>query len=374
MTPAFSNSAYLESGDPFCDGVMQALLCNARPPRGISPRQLSLRIGPAAISDARTLQRRHGISAAKTLVTAARHAGIAHSLGAGRIDLLYVWRGLMGRAELGAMAAGSQGIACVYFEGGALPGYFQIDMQGVNARASIPRDPRFFSRWRETWTGPLLDWRSLRGTISAAKPRRNLVAQEPRGDWSAEGPFLFCPFQMNAAGETLPDGGWVADPADLVAALALASHALPAGWHLRLKPHPNARGDLTDLVARHPDARLVLDRDTSSLDQLRASRGVVTVNSAMGLQAFFDDKPVIVLGESYFSGSGRTQSAGNVQELTDFLGRADRLDFVASARDDLMTFLFNDFFVPEERLRAGDFDVAALVGRHARHRAILAAL
>ncbi len=374
MSAGFANAAYLESGDPFCDGVMQTLLCDGQPPQGISPRRSSLRIDRAAISDARILQKRHGTGVAKALVTGARHAGIAHALRSAHIDLLYVWRGLMGRAELGALAARSQGIACAYFEGGALPGYFQIDMQGVNARSSIPRDPRFFSRWRETWTGPLPDWRGLRGTISAATPRRNLVAQEPRADWSSEGPFLFCPFQVNAAGETLPDAGWVADPADLVDALARASRALPPGWHLRLKPHPNARGDLSELVARHPQARLVLDRDTNSLDQLRASRGVVTVNSAMGLQAFFDDKPVIVLGDSYFSGAGRTQTACNVRDLTQLLARADRLDFSASARDALMSFLFNDFFIPETQLRSGAFNVAALVARHARHRAILSTL
>jgi len=36
-----------------------------------------------------------------------------------------------------------------------------------------------------------------------------------------------------------------------------------------------------------------------------------------------------------------------------------------------MDFLFSDFFVPEAHLRAGRFDVAALVARHARHRALM---
>lgn len=50
------------------------------------------------------------------------------------------------------------------------------------------------------------------------------------------------------------------------------------------------------------------------------------------------------------------------------------LDFDQAARDDLMNFLFNDFFVREEDLKSGRFDVASLMDRHARHNAILATL
>lgn len=372
MSSKFGSPAYLETGDSFCDQTMRSLLCEGRPPAAISPRALSVWISRRAWSDALDLYPASTTGAARVLVAAARHAGIARGLRRGGIDLLYVWRGLFGRAALGARAAQAEGIARVYFEGGPLPGWIQMDMQGVNARASIPRDPVFFRRWRQGWTRPLRDWRGLRATIRTGKPRRGLVGQRPRADWSGEEPFLFCPFQANEAGAVLPDAGWVSDPADLVAALAEASRALPDGWHLRLKPHPNARGDLSDLVARYPGARLVLDRDTDSLDQLRASRGVITVNSAMGLQAFYDDKPVIVLGDSYYSGLGRTETAGDVATLTRLVARPERLGFSAAARDELMSFLFNDFFVPQEELSSGAFQVASLLDRHRRHRALLA--
>ena len=115
----------------------------------------------------------------------------------------------------------------------------------------------------------------------------------------------------------------------------------------------------------------MIDRDTNSLDQLRASQGVITVNSAMGLEAFFFDKPVIVLGASYYGGLGRTRTADSIPALSSLLRQPWALDFDQAARDDLMDFLFSDFFVPEAGLRAGRFDVAALVARHARHRALM---
>ncbi|MDW4498374.1 hypothetical protein R5H30_10315 [Sulfitobacter sp. D35] len=367
MTTGFRQPAYLANGETFCDTAMRSLLCDGQAPRSVSIGALSPSIGRQSLADARANGNEGGL---KTLIKAARHAGFAERLRTEGVDLLYVWRGLGGRDELGAMAARAAGIPLVFFEGGPMPGWVQIDMQGVNARSSIPRDAAFFRCWRKDGRHPRIDWRSLRDTLTVRTPRRKLVGQERRADWSGEGPFLFCPFQMNAPGDPLPDGGWVADAGDFVAVLAQAAEALPRDWHLRLKPHPNARGTLEPLVARHRGARLVIDKDTNSLDQLAASRGVITINSAMGLEAFFYDKPVIVLGASYYSGIGRTQTAGTVAELSALLKNPAALDFDAEARDDLMNFLFNDYFVRDEDLRSHRFDLSRLLDRHVRHAAL----
>ncbi|XDA98614.1 capsular biosynthesis protein [Sulfitobacter sp. LCG007] len=368
MSLPYRRPAFLSNGETFCDTAMRALLCDGKAPQPVSVGALSPRIGQRALLDAHANGKGGGL---KLIVAAARHAGFAQLLEREGVDLLYVWRGLRGRDELGAMAARAAGIPRIYFEGGPMPGWVQIDMAGVNARSSIPREPAFFRLWREKGPQPRIDWRSLRDTLTVRPPRRNLVAQERRDDWSDEGPFLFCPFQMNAPRDPLPDGGWAADAGELMAALAAASEVLPEGWHLRAKPHPNARGTLEPLLAQHPGARVVIDKDTNSLDQLAASRGVITVNSAMGLEAFFHDKPVIVLGESYYSGLGRTEIARSEAELVALLKYPEALGFDREARDDLMNFLFNDYFVRDEDLKEHRFDVARLVDRHARHQALL---
>ncbi|MFV0299637.1 MAG: hypothetical protein ACK5IP_01930 [Paracoccus sp. (in: a-proteobacteria)] len=367
----FRRPAFLEAGDAFCDSAMRALPCGGRPPAGLSARHLSWRLGAADFQAARIAHADSPAPAIKRLTAAARHAAMIRELRQGRIDLLYVWRGLAGRAALAAQAARALNLPCLFFERGPLPGWLQIDPKGINARNSVPREARFFQRWQATRPGlDLTAWRSLRGDLSAREPLRDLVAQNPRADWSGEGPFLFCPFQQNASGDPLPDGGWVSDPADLMAALARASHALPPGWHLRVKPHPNARGDLARLAARHPKARLLIDRDTNSLDQLAASRGVITVNSAMGIEAFFFDKPVITLGDSYFGGLGRTDHADGLPALTALLTAPDRLSFDQPARDLLMSFLFTDYLTRDDDLRAGRIDAGEIFTRQARHQAL----
>lgn len=377
MTTHPTHAAFMATTDEYCDAVMQTLRLNGQPPRLISIEPRSFNIDATAWRDAQMIVEERGLNpvlgAIKRVSMAARHTRFCQTLRGEGIDLLYVWRGVMGRRALAIRAAASTGVTCVYFERGPLPGWVQIDCKGVNARGSIPRDPRFFRAWRALHPD-IEDWRGLKQTLKARTPLRKLVAQHRRDDWNDEGPFLFCPFQMNQRGEQLADAGWVTDPADLVAVLARASRALPDGWHLRLKPHPNARGDLTDLTAPFLSDKFRLDRDTNSLDQLAASRGVITVNSAMGLEAFFHDKPVIVLGDSYYSAGGRTQTAFSQPELDALLADPGALDFDQAARDDLMNFLFNDFFVREEDLKSGRFDVASLMDRHARHNAILSTL
>ncbi|MDB6178792.1 hypothetical protein PAF17_14945 [Paracoccus sp. Z330] len=366
--------AYLVTNDAFCDNAMQSLLLDGRPPQ---PIRLRSRLGPIAAGswqDAGEICKQHGFRAGwaqvKQLSLAARHTGFIKDLHNRHVDILFLWRGLLGRAGLASLASRAAKVPCVYFERGPLPGWLQIDLNGVNARSSIPRDPAFFARWRQQ-AGNIRDWRNLSTSLVARTPRRDLVAQHARTDWTDEGPFLFCPFQLNAPRDMLPDGGWVSDPAELVRVLARASGNLPDGWHLRIKPHPNAPGDLARLLAPHLGPKLKMDRDTNSLDQLAASQGVVTVNSAMGLEAFFYDKPVIVLGDSYYSDFGRSQIANSDQQLAELLSRPDRLSFDQQARDDLMSFLFNDFFVPEPELKDGRFTVATLLARHDRHLALL---
>lgn len=152
MQRSLHRSAYMVSRDSFCDGIMQSLLLNGAAPQ---PIRMESRIGAFSRRSWRDSGRlcalhefRPGWSQVKRLSMAARHARFARKLRDEQIDILFLWRGLLGRAGLASLAAQSAGLPCIYFERGPLPGWIQIDRMGVNARSSIPRDPEFFARWR----------------------------------------------------------------------------------------------------------------------------------------------------------------------------------------------------------------------------------
>lgn len=371
---AITRPMQLDSGDDRIRSQMALFRAGSVPVDGLIPvHRLSLSGlvdsdgWRAAQAVARASGRQPG--ALSSLRSALRYRAIRDELRRTSPDLLLIWRGVAGRALLGRMAAQSLNIPCLFVENAPVSGWCMADFQGIDARCSVPRDPGFFSAWRQTTT-PGFDWRKLRQGMRSSRSDSGRVGQAPRHDWADEPPFLFVPFQLNRAGEYQHDGGWVADPAQLVTALADAARALPKGWHLRLKPHPNAAGDLATLLARIGSDRLRLDADTDSLDQLAASRGVVTVNSAMGFEAFLMDKPTITLGNSWYGGPGRTIEARSSEALAELLCQPDELGFDPQIRDDLLCFLFNDCFHPIPALRAGEVDLNMLAERAARHRAL----
>ncbi|MFD1808108.1 hypothetical protein ACFSHQ_08015 [Gemmobacter lanyuensis] len=66
----------------------------------------------------------------------------------------------------------------------------------------------------------------------------------------------------------------------------------------------------------------MLDNATDSFAQIAASRGVVTLNSSMGLQAFFHDKPVITLGQAFFNIAGLVDHAADQTALNHLFAKA----------------------------------------------------
>ena len=64
---------------------------------------------------------------------------------------------------------------------------------------------------------------------------------------------------------------------------------------------PRPRSRLLKRSARPARPRIWLDNDTDTFEQVAASRGVVTVNSSVGIQAFYFDKPVVVCGQTFWS-------------------------------------------------------------------------
>ena len=71
---------------------------------------------------------------------------------------------------------------------------------------------------------------------------------------------------------------------------------------------------------------------TDSFAQIAASRGVVTVNSSMGLQSFFHDRPVITLGRAFFALPGLVTPAADQQALNSLFASPGALAYDAALR------------------------------------------
>jgi hypothetical protein len=107
------------------------------------------------------------------------------------------------------------------------------------------------------------------------------------------------------------------DQASLVEQIA---DALPQGYDIVLKEHPMSLGRnsvrLLRRLRRRRNVRLV-NPYTSTHDLIERSHAVAVISSTVGLEALLYDKPVLTLGQPYYSGFGVTLDVDSFAEIKD---------------------------------------------------------
>lgn len=265
--------------------------------------------------------------------------------------LAVAWNGLTGGRKVFLDAARDAGAAVLHAELAPLPGRITLDPIGVNAEGSVPQDPGFFRNQ------PLTDWRAM-GAGLTARPSRRADVGQGAGDLPGT-PFLFCPLQVPDDSQVRLFAGWCRDYPGFIAALTEAVAHMPPGWHLRLKEHPSAKESLAPLLAPLlATGRAVLDNATDSFAQLAASKGVVTLNSSMGLQAFFHDRPVITLGRAFFALPGLVTPCSGQADVNAAFAAPQGFD--AALREGFMSWLDAVYY---PRFSETGFDQAAFAAR-----------
>lgn len=284
------------------------------------------------------------------------------------------WNGLTGSRMAFLSGARDAGAATLHAELAPLPGRITLDPAGVNAEGSVPQDRHFFRAWAAddpARTGE--GWRALGANLTARVSRRADVGQGQVD--LPDTPFLFCPLQVPDDSQVTLFAGWCGGMAGFLAALNTAARHLPEGWHLRLKEHPSARTSLAPLIAPLlAGGRVELDNGTDSFAQIAASRGVVTLNSSMGMQAFFHDKPVIAIGRAFFALPGLVTPATDQPTLNALFAAPESLDYDPSLRAAFMNWL-DQVYYPRFALEdAGKtaFDRGAFAAKLADARALAA--
>ena len=252
-----------------------------------------------------------------------------------------VWNGLNGSRRVFADGARDAGARTLFVERAPLPGRVTVDPKGVNFANALPRDIGFYTDWLASSGTDPDGWRALRGQIKARVSKDTNTSDLPPSALS--GPFLFVPLQVEGDSQLRLFGGVYRTVPDFTRMLCAASQALPDGWHLRLKEHPSGQPCAAAIIAgfpgAHPGARVVLDNVTDTFTQVAASKGVITINSSVGLEAAWFDKPVVACGQAFWALDGVALQAPDAATLTALLAAPDQLAFDPAARAALLTYL-----------------------------------
>jgi hypothetical protein len=130
-----------------------------------------------------------------------------------------------------------------------------------------------------------------------------------------ERPFVYFPLHVTDDYKIKRVIPHCVDQASIIEQVAAA---LPHGFDLVLKEHPMSLGRnplaLLRRLARVPNVRLV-EPYTSSHELIRRSAGVAVISSTVGLEALLHARPVLTLGQPFYSGYGITLDVDSFREI-----------------------------------------------------------
>jgi hypothetical protein len=152
-------------------------------------------------------------------------------------------------------------------------------------------------------------WGNVSETLRAKAARPFYDRLEPTR------PFVYFPLHVTDDYKITRIIPHTVDQASLVEQVA---DALPAGHDLVLKEHPMSVGRnsvaLLRRLRRRPNVRL-LPPDASTHDLIREAEAVAVISSTVGLEALLYDKPVLTLGQPFYSGYGVTLDVDSFAEI-----------------------------------------------------------
>ena len=274
-------------------------------------------------------------------------------------EVAVAWNGLNGSRRVFMDAAKDAGAKTLFFELGPFPGRITVDPEGVNNANCLPRKAEPYLAWLAGSDCDPTAWRALGTAIKQRAPDAPPVPTEGLPPLSA--PFVFVPLQVPGDSQLRLFGGNYKTVESFVAALICAAGHLPNGWHLRLKEHPSTPAFFADML-QGTNAPIYLDNATDTFAQVAASRGIVTVNSSVGLEAMFFDKPVVACGECFWTIPGMADRATNDQALQKAMATAAGWSFDVDVRDAVMSFL-NTAYYPKVPPTDGDADAKPIFDR-----------
>lgn len=250
------------------------------------------------------------------------------------IDLVCMWNGARMPLAVTGYIAKLMGIRTLYFENGVLPNTTTIDSKGVNFCNSLVDLPLAF------WESVTIDRAKLQlltaQSLKVREKRKNkskfttfsslLNRQEMCNQVSLPENYIFVPFQVHDDTQVLLFSPRITTMEQL---LKYVCHAVEQfnqkvtvpPLKIVVKEHPSDYGrvDYTELRQQYHECNVVFANDYLTEDLIKQSKGVITLNSSVGIEALLYHKPVITLGNAFYNIPGLVTKVTDPNKLPEYL-------------------------------------------------------
>jgi len=259
-------------------------------------------------------------------------AGIFRETDQCRPDIIFVLNGEHYKQKAVIAWAEHQGIKLAYLELGYLPNTMVLDGRGINYANGMPRDPDFYRAYKP----------------QGMKVDSNLVRRPPRTPVgepiTLPKRYIFVPFQVYDDTQILIHSPWIKSMERLHEVLEATVDSLPSGTVFVVKEHPTSKRSYPQLHGRHERILYANANDTQQL--IEQSRGVITINSTVGIESLLLGKPVITLGNACYNIDGLVSHADNEVDLRALLNDPAALPFDEALIQHFVAWLGEAYLVP----------------------------
>ncbi|MEF8982949.1 capsular polysaccharide export protein, LipB/KpsS family [Thiohalorhabdus sp.] len=279
-------------------------------------------------------------------------------------DAVGVWGGQAVDAHAARAAADDTGVGRYTFETGLLPQTTTCDPAGVNFDNSVPRDPAFYA--------------AFSGAAPLPESLQQRPGRRPQSAVPLPGDYVFVPFQVHLDSQLLMYSPWIRDMGHMFTAISEAwrgTSLARRGIQLVFKRHPSCPETYPELraaTAREPGVIFAGGNTTEEL--IRGARGVITLNSTVGIDGLLMDRPVLALGRACYAVPGVADSARSVAEIARWLEAvaSDRPP-AAGHREAFLRYLARDYCIPDPHKAPGPEHFRAMERRLSDHTRLVPA-
>lgn len=251
------------------------------------------------------------------------------------IDLVCVWNGTLVPLAAATLVARKLGRKTLFFENGYLPRTTTVDPCGVNNRGSLVGKSRDFYAAVTMEPDKLRRLYQAPAAIRPLKTRwyQRLLKRKPQGSPEKvvlPARYVLLPFQVHDDTQVLLHSPVIKTMPDLARCVvdAVRRHNAATGDDLWVvvKEHPSdfGRVDYSGLADAYRGEKVLFLRYFPTPELIRQARGVVTINSSVGIEALLRHKPVFTLGNAFYNVPGVVTHVAPPEELATALTALDR--------------------------------------------------
>ena len=272
-------------------------------------------------------------------------------------DAVCIW-GMKYRPSLLALAAHRQQVSVIYLENGVLPYTTAVDLRGINADNSLPRDADFY---RDLAAVPAQETGT---SLEVRKAVPGKLGQEA-GLAALPEHYIFAPFQVDSDTQILVQSPWIKDMRRFFALLVSIFKQLnDPHLHLIFKEHPSSTSEYPDLHrAAASEERIHIVNNQLTQDLIEQAECVVTINSGVGIESLLFDRPVIVTGRAFYRIPGLVLTADSGAELLQALYKVRTFTPDPLLRRNFLYYLETQYLVPGKKFSKDETHLQAMAAK-----------